>query len=266
MTRDRELHWPEYLMEAAGLGLFMVSAGLLTLLLEHPSSPAHQAIPDALARRTLMGLGIGATAVGLIYSPWGQQSGAHLNPAVTVTFLRLGKIAPHDALLYVVFQFIGGLLGVLAVLLVFGSAFSEPPVAFVATVPGPEGALVAFVAEVFIAFGLMCLVLWTTNTPRFATLTGWLVGALLALYITFEAPFSGMSLNPARTLASAFPGAIWSALWVYFTAPFIGMLAAAELYRRRGRVRCAKFNHTNDRRCIFRCGYHSPSLMREPQP
>jgi len=85
-------HWPEYVIEAAGLGLFMVSAFMFGALLEHPASLAHQAIPDPLARRFLMGLAMGATAVGIIYSPWGKQSGAHINPSVTLTFLRLGKI------------------------------------------------------------------------------------------------------------------------------------------------------------------------------
>ena len=61
-----------------------------------------------------MGAIMGLTAIGLIYSPWGQQSGAHLNPAVTLTFWRLGKVATWDALFYVLAQFAGGALGVLA--------------------------------------------------------------------------------------------------------------------------------------------------------
>jgi aquaporin Z len=63
-------HWPEYVIEAAGLGLFMVSACLFTVLLYHPASPAAQALPDPLVRRVLTGLAMGLTAIGLIYSPW----------------------------------------------------------------------------------------------------------------------------------------------------------------------------------------------------
>jgi aquaporin Z len=66
-----------------------------------------------------------------------------------------------------------------------------------------------------------------------------------------------MSMNPARTLGSALPARVWTGLWVYFTAPLLGMLTGAELYRaisRRG-VACAKLHHQNRYRCIFRCGY-----------
>jgi aquaporin Z len=114
MTTLRK-HWPEYVMEAAGLALFMISAGLFGTLLGDPESAAHQAVASPLVRRALMGLAMGLTAVGIIYSPWGKQSGAHLNPATTLTFLRLGKIAPRDACGYVVAQFLGGVFGVYVV-------------------------------------------------------------------------------------------------------------------------------------------------------
>ena len=86
-------HWPEFAMEAACLGLFMISACVFVTLLEHPMSPVHRAIPSATLRRVLVGIAMGLTAVGLIYSPWGQRSGAHMNPSLTLTYLRLRKIA-----------------------------------------------------------------------------------------------------------------------------------------------------------------------------
>lgn len=123
MLHSLRNHWPEYLMEAFGLGLFMVSAGLFGTLLEYPLSPVHRAIGDPLLRRALMGLAMGLTAMGIIYSPWGQQSGAHINPAATLTFLRLGKVAPWDAFFYVVAQLSGGLYGVLLVGGLLGEVF-----------------------------------------------------------------------------------------------------------------------------------------------
>lgn len=134
-------------MEAVGLGLFMVSACLFTTLIEYPGSPVSQAIADPFLRRLLIGLAMGLTAVGIIYSPWGQRSGAHLNPSVTLTFFRLGKVEPSDALFYMLAQFAGGMTGVLLAARVLGGPLADPSVQYAATVPGPGGAGVAFVAE-----------------------------------------------------------------------------------------------------------------------
>jgi aquaporin Z len=260
----RTLHWPEYLIEGAALGLFMVSATVLTIVLEHPASPVRQAIDSAVARRTLMGLLMGATAVALVYSPWGRRSGAHMNPSVTLTFLRLGKIAPADAAFYVAAQFAGGLAAVLLVAAATRGALAHPAVRFASTLPGPAGQRVAFAAETGISFLLMLTVLVVSNAPRSMRLTGIAAGLLVAAFITFEAPLSGMSMNPARSTASALP-AQWlgasgmpGALWIYVTAPLLGMLLAAETFvRTRGTraVLCAKLHHDSRFGCIFRCGH-----------
>ncbi len=247
-------HWPEYLMEAAGLGIFMVSACAFGILLEHPASPVQRAIPDPFVRRALMGVAMGATAIAIIYSPWGKQSGAHINPAVTLAFLRLGRVQPWDATFYMLFQFAGGLAGVFLVHAIAGAALANAAVNHVATVPGSSGTGVAFVTEVAISLVLMLVVLAVSNSARAARATGLFAGLVVASNITFTAPFSGMSMNPARTLASAVPAGVWTGLWIYFTAPPIGMLLAAEVYRwlrGRRRVFCAKLHHDNDRRCIF---------------
>jgi aquaporin Z len=252
-------HLPEYLMEAALLGLFMISACAFTVMLQHPASPVHGAITDPFVRRLLTGLAMGATAVMLIYSPWGKQSGAHMNPAITLTFSRLGKVAPHDARAYVVAQFAGGIGGVLIARTALGGLLAHPNVRYAATLPGPWGTPLAFFAEAGISFLLVLIILSVSNHPRWAAYTGLCAGALVACYITFEAPLSGMSMNPARTFGSAFVGRNWTGIWIYFTAPPLGMLAAAQLYlARAGRhgVACAKLHHQNSKRCIF-CEYQA---------
>src|SRR5439155_15845075 len=93
-------HWPEYLMEASGLGLFVLAACVFASLLEHPDSLLRQAVADPDLRRALFGLAAGMLTAGIVYSPWGQQSGALLNPAVTLTFFRLGYIEPWDQCFY----------------------------------------------------------------------------------------------------------------------------------------------------------------------
>jgi aquaporin Z len=251
-------HWPEYLMEAVELGLFMISVCFFVVLLEHPASPVHQAIPNPFLRRVLVGIATGLTAVGIIYSPLGQRSGAHFNPSVTLTFLRLGKIAPWDAFFYAISQFVGGLAGVLLSVAAFRELIAHESVRYAVTVPGMSGILAAFLAEVVIAFMQMSLILRVSNTLRFARFTGILAGIMVATYISVAAPYSGMSMNPARTFASALPAHIWTAWWVYFTAPPLGMLLASALYVKRHGLRqvfCAKLHHHNNKRCIFRCNY-----------
>src|SRR5262249_62002138 len=127
-------HWPEYLIEAAGLALFMISAGAFGTLLEYPQSPVRGMFPDPFLRRALIGIAMGATAIGLIYSTWGRQSGAHFNPAVTLAFSRLGQVAPWDGGFFVIAQFLGGLAGVLGISALLGHAFRRPPAGFVVTV------------------------------------------------------------------------------------------------------------------------------------
>ena len=111
-----------------------------TTLLEYAGSPVHQLIPNGAARRALIGLAMGLTAIALIYSPWGQQSGAHMNPAITLTFLRLGKVIGWDSTWYIAAQFIGGVCGVLLSKLLLGAIIAHPSVSYVTTVPGPLGA------------------------------------------------------------------------------------------------------------------------------
>jgi aquaporin Z len=256
MTNALKHHWPEYLMEGTCLGLFMISAFTFGTVLEHPSSAVHQAIPNPLLRRLLMGIAMGFSAIAIIYSPWGKQSGAHINPSTTLTFFRLGKVAKWDAIFYVASHFVGGMTGALVAALALSAWVSHPSVNFVVTAPGYLGTTVAFLAEAAIAFILMAVILTVSNNPRIHKFTGVCAGILVAIYITVEAPISGMSMNPARSFASAVPAYHWSALWIYFTAPLLGMFLAAEAYvRARGPqgVACAKLHHENAKRCIF-CG------------
>ena len=201
---------------------------------------------------------MGLTAIALIYSPWGKQSGAHFNPSVTIAFFRLGKIAPADAFFYVVAQFTGAVVGVLICVGLLRRWISDPRVNYAITAPGRKGAMVALVSEFVISFLLMTAVLLSSNNKRLTALTGVFAGCLVAVCITVEAPLSGMSMNPARTFGSALPAHAWKGWWIYFSAPPLGMLAAAEAYVKLAgahKVICAKLHHRAGKRCIFKCGY-----------
>jgi aquaporin Z len=264
MIRALREHWPEYLCEATELGLFMISANLFTILLWYPKSPVPTIVPSEFVRRMLTGIAMGSTAIALIFSPLGKRSGAHFNPAVTLAFWRLGKVKNWDALFYIIAQFAGAIVGVLVVSLFVHEALSHPKVNYAATLPGMSGMIVAFIAEFAIAFVLMSVVLRVSNTPHLARYTGLFAGALVATYITLEAPFSGMSMNPARTFGSAFVGHLWTGLWIYFTAPVLAMQLAAAVYLHgKGTVYCAKYHHYNQHRCIFNCRF--PELLEREQ-
>jgi aquaporin Z len=249
-------HWPESMMEAFGLGIFMVSACVFGVLLFHPDSLLARF--DPIIRNILMGIAMGSTAIVIFKSRWGKRSGGHINPVVTATFYRLGKISGVDAIFYGLGQFAGGVLGVLVAWLILGDRLGESEVNFVATIPGTWGIAAAFAGEFVIAFVMMSMVLNVSNHHEFNQLTPWLAGLLVAFYITFESPISGMSMNPARTFGSALIANTWTGWWIYFIAPLLAMLSAAELFvRTKGlkRVLCAKFDHSGTARCIFNCRF-----------
>jgi aquaporin Z len=250
-------HWPEYLIEGWALGSFMVAAGLVATALGSQTSSLNKVVVDPMLRNVIAGVAMGLTAILLIHSPWGKRSGAHMNPAVTLTFLRLGKTNRWDAVFYILAQIAGGTTGVLLTAFLLGHAFTDAPVNYAATMPGTGGVAVAFIAEFIISAVLMFVILSLSGTQRFANSTGLAAGVLVALYISFESPLSGMSMNPARTFASAAPAMQWDHYWIYVSAPLIGMLAAAQLFlgiRGARRLACAKLLHSADQRCIH-CGY-----------
>lgn len=248
------LHWPEYLMEAGESAIYLFSACVVATLLWLPASPVQRYLPSDAVRRIWMGLAMGVTIIAIVLSPWGKQSGAHFNPAVTFTFHRLGKVALWDTVFYCAGQFLGAVAGVAVACLMLQHAPADKAVHYAATMPGIYGDTVAFIAEVAISFILMSAILLTTNHPVLSRYTHYIAAMLVAAYIAFESPISGMSTNPARTFGPALYGSYWHALWIYFIAPPFGMLIAAKTFLlvRGGRgPYCAKLHHHNSKRCIF---------------
>ena len=179
-----------------------------------------------------------------------------MNPSVTLGFLSLGRINGRDALFYIGAQFVGGALGVSVASRLLGARIAHRAVNYAVTKPGDAGTAVAFAAEFAISFVLFFVVLHSNAQPKLMRFTGLMAGSLVCLYISLEAPFSGMSMNPARSFASAVWPGFWSSLWIYFVAPPIAMLLAAELFKRGKRAHdgCAKFVHDPKYSCIF-CGH-----------
>lgn len=244
-----------YAMDGALLGLFMVSACLNVVVIEHPGSPVHAAVSSAAVRRVLIGAAMGLTALCLIYSPWGKRSGAFMNPALVLCFLRLGKLSPIDALGYISAQLVGSATGVLVAASLLPGLVSHPAVNYVATTPS-GGAAAAFLAEFSLAFVLLSVVMTVNRRPRFARYAGAIAAVLVALFISVAAPISGMSINPARSFGSAIWARLWAGFWIYLSAPLLGMLAGVELQRwlvtRHERL-CGKLSHDETITCFVRC-------------
>jgi aquaporin Z len=222
-------HWPEYAIEGWALGMFMISASVATVLLYDPRAPTFGLIENEFWKRALMALAMAGTAAAIIYSPWGKRSGAHMNPAFTLSFWVLGKINTVDAVYYGLFQFVGGLCGSLLSYVLTGGLLADPQANWAVTVPGPQGVAAALFSELIIAFILMFVVAVMLNS-KFDQLIGIVAGGLIFLYVLYESPYSGFGMNPARSFSSALPANTWTAFWVYLIAPPTGMLTAVFVH------------------------------------
>jgi aquaporin Z len=259
---------PVYVCELAGTAIMLFLGITAVALMWAPGSPM-PVVPNPVMRRLITGILFAGAATLVVYSPLGQRSGGHINPAVTLAFWRAGKVPARDAVAYVIAQFAGALAGTLAA----GLAWREmtPAIQYAATTPGAGySATAALVAETVITFLLVFTIFVCVNKPRIAPRTGLIAGALVALIVMIEAPVSGASLNPARTLGPAIVAPHYRDVWIYFVGPCLGALIAVAAYSRQweSATVCAKLYHTERYPCPFeQCGYRLVSagevVMRE---
>ena len=235
-------NWLHYLQEALGLAIFMISACFFGAMLEAKDAYLHMAVDNGFLRAIIMGVLMGATALFIFYSRWTSPSGSHINPAVTLSFLRLGKMCRWDAIFYIVFQFIGGTAAVFMMQLLVGHKLTDAPVNSVVTAPGKAGIWPALVTEFVIAFITMNMVLFTSASKMLKRYTRIVAGCLVCCYVIFAGPISGFGMNPARSFASAFPANIWTAAWIYMLVPIAGMLCASEFFLWASRSKEKKIN------------------------
>jgi aquaporin Z len=262
---------PAYFAEFAGTALMLFFGVSAVSFMWGPGSPV-PVVPYPALRRLLTGLMFAGGATAVVYSPLGQISGGHLNPAVTLAFWRMGKVPHRVAAIYIVAQFAGALLGAYAAGVAWGPLTAG--VHYAATVPGNGySAVGAFAAEMLITFLLVFTIFVCVNKPSIAPRTGLIAGTLAALLVTIEAPVSGTSLNPARTLGPAILAPAYTALWAYFAGPAIGALLAVAAYRGRwgSHTVCAKLYHTEKHACPFdTCNYRlakaGETVMRAGEP
>jgi aquaporin Z len=228
-------NWRLYCAEALGLAIFMMSACFFSAMLEGDTS-WHKAIIDPFARLVLTGLLMGTTAIVIFYLPVTAASGSHINPAVTITFLRLGMISRTDAVFYILFQFIGGTLAVYIMAFLIKQPLILPPVNYAVTVPMKSTAVV-IITEFAIAVVMMMMILHTSHHRYLNKYTRILSGCFVCIYVIVAGPISGFGMNPARSFASALPADTWTSFWIYAIVPVVAMLFAAELHLHTTKLR-----------------------------
>jgi aquaporin Z len=223
-------NWIHYLQEALGLGIFMASACFFSAMLFSPKSSWYSTIPALAIRNILMGVAMGSTALFIFYSPVTAPSGSQINPAVSLSFLRAGKMCRYDVMFYIIFQLLGGTAVVFLMQLLLGTTLTALPVNSVVTVPGKYGNTAAAFTELLIAFVTMSMVLFTSHHEKLKKYTRLLAGCLVCTWVIVAGPISGFGMNPARSFASALPAHTWTAFWIYVFIPLIGMLSATEVF------------------------------------
>jgi aquaporin Z len=250
------IHWREYLMESVELCVLMFFICFSGTLLYSKASPL-AAVPES-SKPFLMGGVVAVITLLIIRSPFGRRTGAHLNPALTLTYFALGRVPHWDTIFYILSQFAGAVAGVFIAHQVLGGHLSAPPVCYVITIPGSYGKAVAFLAEILLSGLVMGVILFTTNRVNFVNSAPFFVALITFFCYGFSSSISGFSVNPARSFSSAFFASVWQGIWIYFLGPGLGMLTAALIYIRapgKHRVYCAKVFHDMKSPCPFRCDF-----------
>jgi len=248
------LHWNEYLSEMSGTAILLFFGTSAIVMNFGDSSPIKPLISDQNARHLLTGMLFAGTASLVAISPFGKLSGGHLNPSLTLSFWLLKMMHHRDLIGYVIFQFVGGVLGSVLAMIAWGREFWS--VSGGLTLPGPGfSVLQAFAAETVMTFILMALILCMLSRHNTLRLTPLIVWILITFEVLLGASISGTSLNPARSFGPAVVVYEWQALWIYFIAPTLGALLAVAAYR--GKIfgnlelKTAKLFHTDSYECIF---------------
>ena len=216
------LHPQLYLAEAIGTALLVFFGLSLVILFA-------SALPATGWRRALTGGCFGTVGALIAISPLGRISGAHINPAVTLAFWLEGKLAWRDTLCYVLAQSLGAVLGAIPLLL-WGDRGRA--VNFGATTVGAGVPVwLALCGELIATLALVLCIFITAAHERSRRFTPWTIPPLFAWLVWWEAPLSGASANPARSIGPALISGVYSEWWIYVVGPLSGAALAVALLR-----------------------------------
>ena len=166
----------------------------------------------------------GIIVIAVIYI-FGNISGAHINPAVTIALMVAKATSKIDALFYILAQISGAFLASLLLKLMFPENLTLG-----ATLPSGE-VFPSFLMEFILTFFLMLTIFGATAHKEFSSVAGLIIGFFVTGIILFAGPVSGGSFNPARSLAPAMVSGNLNSIWIYLIAPTLGAIAATFVWK-----------------------------------
>lgn len=244
--------WRLFIAEMAGTALLLLVGLSIVIFMFGSGSPMERLIPEIWIRRAMTGFLFGGTGALIALSAIGRESGAHINPVVTMTFLLFGKMDKRTAVIYIVAQLLGAVLGCLPLPL-WGELGRS--IAFGATTPGvgytTQDALLGEAVTTFIMVSLLIVSLGFRSTRPY---TPALFPFLYAIMVPLEAAVSGISTNPARSFGPSVISGVWQSGWIYWAGPIAGALLACLVCSFMAkRITVAKIYHfDSDRDGLFR--------------
>ncbi len=225
-TAQPQHAWRLCAAEFAGTALLVLGGLSIVILNFSPSEPVAGLLGQGV-RRALTGLLFGTVGALIAVSPLGKVSGAHINPIVTLSFVIRQRMRPWLGLAYVAAQLAGAVCGAL-VLLAWGQPGRQ--VHLGATVPGPSyGVWAALAGEIATSAALVVLLFTFLGSQKLRRWTPLLFPPLYAAMVFAEAPLSGTSTNPARSLGPAVAADVWHGWWVYWAGPVCGAMLGLAL-------------------------------------
>jgi aquaporin Z len=265
-TRNRQFPWQPLLAELIGTALLVLVGLSLVIFMFGTGTPMARLVPNEALRRLITGFCFGTTGALIALSWVGKESGAHINPVVTLGFWLMGKLRPGIVLGYILAQLAGAVLGCLP-LLAWGSMGRS--VTFGATVPGPGYSLgTVFIWEAITTFTMVTGLCLFLGFRRIRPFTPAMFPFLYAIMVCLESPISGTSTNPARSFGPALISGEWSAWWIYWLGPLAGaVVAIAACSALARRIEVAKLYHfESDGRRLFRTPPPTESATAETNP
>ncbi len=220
-----QIHTRKIAAEAVGTFVFFLIGFMAILSSAAFNNPAFPASPNPLQNLVVIAFGFGLGLFAAIFIS-GHVSGGHYNPAVTIAAVADKRLDPIHGVAYIVAQIVAGIAAALVIAAIFGQAGVK------GTITAPGGGVTEIQALIIeILFSAIFLAVILTVTKKAAGHAGFVIPLTLMVIHFAIVPFTGSSINPARSLASAIVGGDLTGIWIYIVGPIIGGLIGWGVFK-----------------------------------